>query len=155
MTLTTIIIIILLGLVLIAVEIFFVPGTTVVGIAGAIALVAGIVCGFIYLDPTYGWSILACTTAFSVVLGYFAFSGDTWKKIAMKATIDSKIVDEVHSLQAGISGLTLTPCNPIGKAKFGDKIEEVYSLIDFIDTNTPIKIDSIKENKIFVTVIKS
>src|SRR5687767_2702690 len=154
MTLTAIILIILLGLILIAVEIFFVPGTTVVGGAGGVIIIAGLICGFIYLEPTYSWSLLAGTTVSSVILGYYAFRPSTWKKIGMKATIDGKIVDEVHSFQAGMEGTTLTPCNPIGKAKFGDKIEEVYSIIDFIDTNTKIKIESVKENKIFVTIIK-
>ena len=154
MTLTTIILIILLGLILIAVEIFFIPGTTVVGGAGGLLIIIGIVCGFIYLEPTYSWIVFAGSTVGSVVLGYYAFRPSTWKKIGMKATIEGRIVDEVHTLKTGMEGTTLTRCNPIGKAKFGDKIEEVYSMIDFIDTNTKIKIESVKENKIFVTIVK-
>lgn len=155
MTLTTIIIVVLIGLILIVAEIFFVPGTTIVGIAGGLVLLAGIICSFIYLETTQAWTILAGTGAATIILGYFAFRPKTWKKIGMNTTIDGKIVDEVQNLQPGIEGATLTSCNPIGKAKFGDKIEEVYSMIDFIEANTKIEIDSIKENKIFVTVIKS
>jgi len=155
MTLTTIIILILVGLILIVAEIFFVPGTTIVGIAGGLVLLGGIICSFIYLETSYAWSITGGTAVATVILGYFAFRPKTWKKIGMNTTIDGKIVDEVQNFQAGLEGFTLTSCNPIGKAKFGDKIEEVYSLIDFIEANTQIKIDSIKENKIFVTVIKS
>lgn len=155
MTLTTIIILILIGLLLIVTEIFFVPGTTIVGIAGGLVLLAGIICSFIYLENTQAWLITAGTGVASIVLAYYAFRPKTWKKIGMNTTIDGKIVDEVQNLQPGLEGSTLTSCNPIGKAKFGDKIEEVYSLIDFIEANTKIKIDSIKENKIFVTIIKS
>jgi len=154
MTLTTIIILILVGLILIVAEIFFVPGTTIVGIAGGLILLSGIICSFIYLETSYAWVISGGTGVACVVLAYFAFRPQTWKKIGMNTTIDGKIVDEVQNLQAGLEGATLTSCNPIGKAKFGDKIEEVYSIIDFIEANTKIKIDSIKENKIFVTVIQ-
>lgn len=154
MTPTLVILLALIGLILIAVEIFFVPGSTVVGVVGGLALIASVVCAFIYLDTTIAWSLFAGTTVASVILGYFAFRPNTWKKIAVNSTIDGKIVDEVQNLQTGLLGTTLTPCNPIGKAKFGDKIEEVYSLIDFIDVNKQVKIESIKENKIFVSVIK-
>jgi membrane-bound ClpP family serine protease len=154
MTPTLVILLALIGLVLIAVEIFFVPGSTFVGVIGGLVLIASIVCAFIYLDTTIAWALFAGTTVASVVLGYFAFRPNTWKKIAVNSTIDGKIIDEVQGFQTGLQGITLTPCNPIGKAKFGDKIEEVYSLIDFIDTNTQIKIESVKENKIFVSVIK-
>lgn len=154
MTPTIIILLLVLGLILIALEIFLVPGTTVVGMAGGALMVAAIICGFVFLEATYAWAIFAGSTVSSIILGYFAFRPSTWKKIAVNSTIDGKIIENTEGLNQGSFGITLTPCNPIGKAKFGDKIEEVYSVIDFIDADSRIKIESIKENKIFVTVVK-
>jgi membrane-bound ClpP family serine protease len=154
MTLTAILLILAIGLILIAIEIFLVPGTTVVGIAGGLSILAAVVCAFVFLEPTEAWITFALSLVSSVILGYFAFRPSTWKKIGMNSTIDGKIIDEVQGFQIGLVGTTLTPCNPIGKAKFGDKIEEVYSVTDFIDTNASVKIENIKENKIFISLIK-
>src|SRR5690349_17243871 len=154
MTLTAILLILAIGLILIAIEIFLVPGTTVVGIAGGLAILAAVVCAFVFLEPTHAWITFTVSLVSSIVLAYFAFRPSTWKKIGMNSTIDGKIIDEVQALQIGLQGTTITPCNPIGKAKFGDKIEEVYSVTDFIDNNVSIKIENIKENKIFVSIIK-
>jgi membrane-bound ClpP family serine protease len=155
MTLTTILIIIIIGLVLVAVEIFLVPGTTVVGILGGAAIITGMVCGFLMLDAGTGWILFSCTLAVCVVLGYFGFKGDTYQRFAVKSNIDSKIIDHVNTLEVGMEGTTITRCAPIGKAHFGKETEEVYSLNEFIETDTKIKIVLIKENKIFVEVNKS
>ncbi len=155
MTITTIILLILIGLILIVAEIFVVPGTTVVGFIGGALVVTGIVCGFMMLEPAQGWLVFSSTLAICVILGYFGFRGNTFQRFAVKSHIDGKIVDAVHSLQTGMKGVTLTRCTPIGKAQFGDIVEEVYSVSEFIEANTQIEILHIKENKIFVEVIKS
>lgn len=154
MTLTTIILLILIGLVLVVAEIFIVPGTTVVGFIGGALIVTGIVCGFVMLDATKGWLVFGATVTITVILGYFGFRGNTFQRFAVKSSIDGKIVDEVHKLSAGMKGIALTRCSPIGKAQFGELIEEVYSVSEFIEANMNIEILHIKENKIFVEVIK-
>ncbi len=155
MTITTIVLLILIGLVLIVCEIFVVPGTTVVGFIGGALVITGIVCGFMMLDAAQGWLIFSGTLAVCVILGYFGFRGNTFQRFAVKSSIDGKIVDQVHALHSGTKGVTLTRCAPVGKAQFGDIVEEVYSVSEFIEANVEIEILHIKENKIFVEVIKS
>lgn len=155
MTLTTIILLIVIGLVLIVAELFLVPGTTVVGFIGGALVITGIVCAFVLLDPAKGWLIFSVSLAVSVLLGYFGFKGNTYQRFAVKSSIDGKIVDHVHTLTSGTQGVTLTRCAPIGKAQFGNEIEEVYSVSEFIDANAKVEILHIKENKIFVDIIKS
>lgn len=155
MTLTTIILLIVIGLVLIVAELFLVPGTTVVGFIGGALVITGIVCAFVLLDPAKGWLIFSISLGLSVLLGYFGFKGNTYQRFAVKSSIDSKIVDPVNALSPGTQGTTLTRCAPIGKAQFGHEIEEVYSVSEFIEANMKIEIVHIKENKIFVDIVKS
>lgn len=155
MTLTTILLIIIIGLVLVAVEIFLVPGTTVIGILGGAAIITGMVCSFMMLDAGTGWIVFSITLAVCILLGYFGFRGDTYQRFAVKSNIDSKIIDPVNSLRVGLEGTTITRCAPIGKAQFGTTLEEVYSMTEFIESHTKIRIIHIKENKIFVESIKS
>jgi membrane-bound ClpP family serine protease len=154
MTLTTIIILILIGLVLIAVEIFIIPGTTLVGILGAACVVTGMVLGFLKLESSTGWLLFSITLAVCVGLGYFGFRGSTYQRFAVKTASDGRIVDQVNALQPGMRGTTLTRCAPIGKAQFAKEIEDVYSVGEFIEPHSPVEILYIKENKIFVDVIK-
>jgi membrane-bound ClpP family serine protease len=155
MTLTTIIILIIIGLVLIAVEIFIIPGTTVVGVLGAACVVTGMVFGFLRLETFTGWVLFGVTLVVCIGLGYFGFKGSTYQRFAVKSSSDGRIIDQVNALEAGMRGTTLTRCAPIGKAQFGKEMEEVYSVGEFIEPHTPIEILYIKENKIFVDVIKS
>lgn len=155
MTITTILLLILIGLILIVCEIFVVPGTTIVGFIGGALIIVGIACGFMLLDATTGWLVFGGTLAVCIVLGYFGFRGNTFQRFAVKGHMDGRIVDSVHSLDAGTKGITLTRCTPIGKAQFGDTVEEVYSVSEFIEANVKIEILHVKENKIFVEVIKS
>lgn len=155
MTLTTIILLIVIGLVLIVAELFLVPGTTIVGFIGGALIITGIVCAFVMLEPAKGWLIFSISLAVTVTLGYFGFKGNTYQRFAVKSAIDGKIVDPVNALKAGTQGKTLTRCAPIGKAQFGNEIEEVYSVSEFIDANMNIEILHIKENKIFVDIVKS
>lgn len=155
MTITTIVLLILIGLVLIVCEIFIVPGTTIVGFIGGALVITGIVCSFIMLEPTKGWLVFSGTMVVCIILGYFGFRGNTFQRFAVKSEIDGKIIDPVHTLEPGKKGITLTRCAPIGKAQFDNVVEEVYSVSEFIEANMNIEILHIKENKIFVEVIKS
>jgi len=153
MTATTIIILIAIGMALVLAEIFLVPGTTIIGFAGAIMMLAGVVCGFIMLESYTAWLIGGGTVVVSTILGYLAFRSKTLDRFAVKSKIDGKIIDPVNNLSTAMEGITITPCNPIGKARFGEEIQEVYSLTNYLDVNTRIQIVNIKENKIFVQPI--
>ena len=52
-------------------------------------------------------------------------------------------------------GVTTTPLNPTGKAKFGDEIVDVVSEGEGIDTNAPIRVLEVLGNRIVVQAITS
>ncbi|MCX7744459.1 MAG: hypothetical protein N2167_07845 [Flavobacteriales bacterium] len=151
MTLTTILLLIAIGLLVILAEIFLVPGSTVIGIVGVILLIIGVVGAFYSLGRTGGFVVFGVTLILISILGYLGFKSNTWQLFAVKSSINSKAPAEAIGFHIGDKGKTITRCAPIGKAEFENgRIEEVYSFGDFIEENTPVVIHKIQDKKIIV-----
>ncbi|MFN8288559.1 MAG: NfeD family protein [Chitinophagales bacterium] len=156
MALWVILAIILVGLLLIFLEIFFIPGTTLFGIAGGVAVVAGVLLMYSYYGQKAGniTMIISLTAVFvSIALGFRVIQTN---KLAMKGTIDSRVNDaEVSFLNVGDTGTTITELRPNGKAVFGNNKLDVYSTGDYVKRDTAIEIIKITGNKILVQPIKT
>lgn len=148
--------IILLGLVLIFLEIFLIPGTTLFGVVGGIALVIGVV--LIY--TTYGakWGhIAALSTGVLILVAIVAgFKVIQSNRLAMKAEITGK-VNELgnHGLQVGDRGETATELRPNGKGIFNGNKIDIYSQGEYIARQTTVQIIKITHDKIFVKPFQS
>ena len=157
MTLGIVIAIILIGLLLIFLEIFLIPGTTLVGVVGGIALLIGVVMVYSYYGSKWGNITLLASSlsvVISVVLGFKVIQSN---KLAMKAEIDSRVneLENAEELQIGALGITVTELRPIGKVVFAHKKLEVSSTGDYIHRETEVEIIQILGNQIIVQPIKS
>lgn len=150
MTLTTVILLIAFGIILILAEIFFIPGATIGGILGALAVAGGVIAAFVYLEQSTAWAVFGITLTVTAGLSYLGFKTRTWERFEVKGKIASKSPGIDHPLQVGEKGVTLSRCNPIGRAKFGDLIEEVYAKGDMLDAGTPIEIWRIENQHILI-----
>ncbi|MGB4095759.1 MAG: NfeD family protein [Bacteroidales bacterium] len=154
MNLTTIIIIIIAGLLLLLLELI-VPGG-IVGTIGGIATIVGIVLMYNHYGNLYGTIALLVSLIVCAVGLFFFFRDKTWKRLALNDSIDIKLnKKEMDYFTVGMQGETITKCLPSGKARFDDKIVEVHSLAELIDSNTPVEITKIEGNKIIVKPINS
>jgi membrane-bound ClpP family serine protease len=147
----TVISLIVVGLVLLIVEVIFIPGTTVVGFAGFLVMVAGVIFGFYYFGSDTGWMILGGTAGLSGVLFYLAFKVNVWSRFAHKATIDSKVNEgELDQFKEGMIGIAVSALRPFGNAEINSKIIEVTTLGDYVDTGSRVKIIKILSNQLIV-----
>src|SRR5262245_20968760 len=138
---TTVISLILFGLLLLIVEIIFVPGTTVVGLVGFVFMAIGVGLAFRYFGSETGWTIVGASAVASGRLLYVAFKANVWSKFALKSSIDSKVNEgALAELQAGQEGVSLSTLRPVGKAEFGGKTHEVRTNGEYIEAGTRIRI---------------
>lgn len=149
MTLTTVILLIIIGLLIVLAEIFFVPGSTIVGVIGVALVLTGIIGAFYSLDQQTGFIVMGGTLAVLGIMTWLGFKTKTWQRFAVKSAIDGKAQDSLK-FAVGQQGTTLTRCTPIGKAQFENGVEEVYSSNDYLDADIPVIIVRIHENKIIV-----
>jgi membrane-bound ClpP family serine protease len=132
-----------------------IPGTTIAGVAGFALLFAGIWQTYSTKGVMAGHLMLASTLVFTILALYFSFRAGTWKRLALKTTVDGKLDNPAGtSIQTGDTGSTLSRLAPSGKALINNDIVEVHTYGEFIDHEQEIQVISVKENKIIVTLKK-
>lgn len=151
---TIVISLVLFGLLLVIVEVIFIPGTTLVGVLGFISMIIGVILAFRYFGDETGWLTLGGATAASGVLLYVAFRTNVWRRFAINTSIDSK-VNEIEALNfvVGMEGTALSALRPIGKGEFGNNVAEVRTLGDYVEAGRRIRIIKVLTNQIVVEII--
>jgi membrane-bound ClpP family serine protease len=145
----------LLGILLLLLEIVFVPGTTIVGIGGVMLMAIGI-----YLAYGLGGNVGHITLLSSLVLILLALGvmlkSKTWERLALKDSITSKspanVVD--NQLKEGDRGMTVGRLNPMGKAIFGDLTVEVQAAGELVDPDTEVEVVKVVGNRVHVRVAR-
>lgn len=155
MSLTAIIIILTLGLLLILIEFLVLPGTNISGIVGLVLILVGIYYSYKHLGTPQAHYVLGVTfiaIVFSIVL---ILRSETWQKISLKSTINSKVENtETQFIAPGDKGVSLTRLAPVGTVMVKDKTFEGKSGHKFIDPNTPIEVIKIEGNQLIVKPIE-
>lgn len=150
MTLTSIVLLILLGLFLLMLEILFVPGM-VLGFVSVILMIVGIIFSYKDYGNTTGTIVLSGTVVITIAAVYWAFRSNMWKKLGVQSAIDGKANTlEEGAVKAGDAGKTISRLNPIGKAFINNLQVEVQTQDGFIDEEKEIEVVKVFQNKIFV-----
>ena len=143
--------IIILGLVIIMVEVFLVPGTTIIGVIGGIIVVVGVYLSYSEHGVKVGNVTLAISGAATGILLYLGFKAYTSRKFSLNDTLEGKVnvLDESLAV-VGDKGVTASYLRPNGKAIINDRKIEVYSRGEYIESGVEVEVVKIQGNKIFV-----
>ena len=147
---TAVISFVAIGLILLLVEILFVPGTTLVGLVGFMILGVGVGLSFKYFGKDTGWITLGTTSVIAGITLYVSFKSNLWSRFALKSTNTSKVNEDPVGLTIGDEGVAISALRPIGKAEIGRKTFEVKTLGGYVDTGKRIRIIQINSNQIIV-----
>jgi membrane-bound ClpP family serine protease len=131
---------ILLGLFLIVVEIFLIPGITLAGIGGLGCLVGGVIYAYSNYGNTVGHITLISTIALTAFTLAFSLRSKTWKFFMLNTNIEGNVTTEVlaDKIQPGDSGLTISRLTPMGKVRINQLVLEAKSEGTYIDQKTEI-----------------
>jgi membrane-bound serine protease (ClpP class) len=161
------ILVFLIGLVLLTLEIFVIPGFGITGILGIGCILAGIFLALIKHPLTipkvefnrafYTLSYAILITVLGILLSLkFIPRAGFWKKIILsfgeKKEEGFQVASSLESY-LGKVGRTMTILRPAGRAIFEDKILDVMTEGEFIDRDKTIQIIRVEANKIFVKEI--
>jgi len=151
MTISVVLVLILLGLLLILIELFLVPGTTVVGFVGFGMTCVGVYGSFEAFGTVEGIFISIGTLAISLVGLVIAIKTNAWKIFALNKVNNGTVEKQNQSqLEVGQVGVTISDLRPGGTVSFDDKYFEVFSTSAFVEVGQKVKITTLKTNKIFV-----
>lgn len=141
----------LLGILLLLVEILFVPGTTIVGVGGVILLAIGVYLAYAMISTQAGHLSLAGSVALVFLSLIVLLKGQTWKRMALDTKVEGKGVENITSLVAvGDRGKAISRLNPIGKALINDQLLEVATAGEFLDSEQEVEVVKVEQNKIKV-----
>jgi len=148
-------ILLVIGVILVLIEILFIPGTTIFGILGLISIIVSNYLTFDFYGSEIGIIYTSTTSLiiFSSIL--YSLKSNSWSRLALNKTNTTKINQYKNkNLKIGDIGLTMSSLKPYGKASFSNVNYEVKSKGNFIDEKNKIKIIDIFEGKIIVIKIK-
>jgi membrane-bound ClpP family serine protease len=149
--LSIIFVILAIGLILTVLELFFIPGTTLVGILGLIFTISAIVITFKYFGTETGWYVLIGSTLVKAGIFYWSFHVKAWTKFSLNTSIRSKVNEGLtDGLLIGATGITISTLRPSGKAEFNDRQVEVRTSGPYVENGTSIRITGINSNQIIV-----
>lgn len=145
----------MIGLVLLIVEVVFIPGTTIVGILGVIFSITGVVISYRHFGNTTGFYVLLSTLAATGGALYYSFKSGAWDRFSLKDSNQAKVNEGLTSrLSVGDKGVAISTLRPSGKAEFQNEVFEVRSLGGYIEAKTQIRIIEINQQQIVVESVE-
>ena len=146
---------ILFGLIMIVVEVLFVPGTTIVGVLGFIFEIGGVYLAYDYFGDTVGTIVLGAAFVISCGCIILSFKSGLWKKLSLKEEHTGRVNEgKTDDLIICQEGMTVSSLKPIGKAIFNNKEYEVKTFGKFLYDNVRIAIVKLENNTIIVDDIQ-
>ena len=82
---------IIIGVALMLAEIFLLPGITIAGIAGGVAMVGSIVYAFYYVGPTTGYITIVANAVVGIGAFIFVIKSNALDHIALKTDIEGVV----------------------------------------------------------------
>ncbi len=143
--------IILAGLILLIVELFLIPGTSIAGIAGSGFLIYANYYAFANFGLAGGYITAICTVIAGYILIRRFMKSKTLDKMALKKAIDSKVDNSAErSINPGDTGITTTRLALMGRASINGHDVEVKSCQGFMDEDTPVVVSRVQDGIILV-----
>lgn len=143
---------VLLGVVLLLIEFFLLPGISIAGIGGAIFMVGGVIYSYIYLGSTAGNITLALSLILLAASFVWLVKSKSLQKIALTTDITETLDNsELKSLQPGDTGVAISRLNPIGNVMIKDITVEGKSFDgELIDEDTEIEVVRVETYNVLV-----
>lgn len=152
-----------IGLALVALEVFVIPGMSVAGVGGMVMVVAGLGMTLVGAGATVSVLITALgRVAISVLLAMagalallrllprLPFGQRLVLETGMPANLGYVSTPDRDNRLPGRSGVTLSPLRPAGIAEIDGVRVDVVSDGDFIDAGTPIEVTRVQGNRVIV-----
>ena len=149
------ILLVLVGLGLIAVEVYLVPGLTFVGFGGALAILAGIVYAFVVAGPFGGFVAALGSLALGGGLFYFMWESGAWDRFVLAADLrrdedaDTREQD-ARSRYLGRTAVAVTPLRPGGIVEVEGERLEVQTEGEFIAAGSAVRVVAMDRRRFFV-----
>ncbi|MDR2293287.1 MAG: NfeD family protein [Prevotellaceae bacterium] len=153
---TTVIVLIVLGVLLLVAEIIVLPGIGFAGIAGGASVIAGIIIAY-NINAMTGHITVFSAIILCIIAMYFSLRAKTWQRLSLKKSIDSTVdvSPSLKNIEIGDEGIAITRLSPMGKVRIKNIDLEARSVLEFIEHNSKIVVLKFEDSKVIVKKIES
>lgn len=150
---------IVVGLVLLIIELFFMPGTHVVGILGLLFVGSAVFIAYYYLGEARGHLTLVSSLVVTTGLVVYTIKSGKLRRFVhtdrQRQDQGFKSFDDVDlGFLKGQIGTTVTMLRPHGSAQFGGKTYEVVSEHDLIERGVRVSVEAVHGRRVTVKRIE-
>ncbi|KPJ89275.1 MAG: hypothetical protein AMS17_02665 [Spirochaetes bacterium DG_61] len=158
-----------LGIVLLILEIFVIPGFGVAGISGILLIVASLVLSMQeFVIPSFEWQkelfrrnllvVGVGVVSSLVVFGILAFAVPQLSLFSRLTLAESQTTESGYTVQSreevsrylGKKGVAITTLRPSGKAEFGEEVLNVETEGEFVEQGSEVEVIEVSANRIIV-----
>ena len=151
MDLLIIILLVIAGVVLLLIELFLIPGTSLAAILSGASFIYAIYHAFVYIGNAAGFLTLAVSAIAGITSVVWFMRSKTLDKVALTKDIEGKVKrDAGSSVKVGDKGVCVTRLALFGQAEINGELVEVKSCDGFLNPKTPIIVARINDGNILV-----
>jgi membrane-bound serine protease (ClpP class) len=146
-----VILLMVVGLVLLALEILVIPGFGLVGILGCGAVLAACTVAWLSLGPGYGLLALAAGVVTTALLFWIFPKTSTGRAMVLKETQRGARAGGGRLAElVGREGKALTPLRPAGSVEIGDRTVDVVTDGVYVGAGAPVRVVKVEGARVVV-----
>lgn len=149
-----VVVLLLAGFVLLAVETVLIPGFGVTGILGLAALVAGSILAFRAYGPMWGGGVVVGTIVLCILLMVVLGKSRVGKSLRLERQHGKAAVPEELETWVGQKGVAESMLRPSGSALFGHERMTVLTEGQFLAKGTPVCVMRVEGGKLVVEPVE-
>jgi membrane-bound ClpP family serine protease len=151
MEIAVVIILLLVGVILILVEMFLIPGISIAGIGGVIFFGGAIYYAYAFIGTDAGNLTLLGGVVMMAIAVWIFLRSKALDRMSLKTEIESKN-DPLKGVdvKVGDVGVTSSRIAPMGKIRINGQIVEAKATDDFIDENTEVVVTQVFSTNVLV-----
>ena len=146
-----VVLLLVVGLVLLAIEVFVIPGVGLVGLLGGAAVVGAVAVAWATLGAAHGLLALgAGACAAGLLFWAFARTGAGQKMVLLETQRSGRGPDARLAALVGKEGRALTPLRPAGTVEIDERAVDVVTDGLYVEAGTPVRVSSVEGNRVVV-----
>lgn len=148
-------VLIIVAILLLILEVFFLPGLSVAGIMSAVFYIVSIYYAFSRISVLAGFITIAIAIVLSIFVIWYFMRSRTLDKISLHENINETAPTQIaSSIQVGDEGMTLSRLNPMGRVLVNGVSVEARAL-QYIDENVAVKVVKVDVTSVLVEPVTS
>jgi membrane-bound ClpP family serine protease len=154
-TIALVILLLVVGLILIAIEVLVIPGFGVIGVLGILATVGGVVMAWMRLGSAYGMLAITAGVVVTAAMLYLLPKTRAGRALVLDAgEKDMRAGDPRLRELAGMSGHALTALHPAGTADVGGRTVDVVTDGVYVDAGRALRVVRVEGSRVVVEVLE-